>query len=327
MKKFSIVMAFRDTPRERKFAEKSIPSAILLQPDEFLIGVDAPANKEFLNLIRDLCKQYSFQNYRILEISRSPDWNFQLANIIWRCYEECINDYILAFDVDSVLRPTVINGLDIVGCDNNAVVSFTKKLLVKNFGDLIRYMFYRLRIRSDTYVFSGIYWIYRPYYHKDVDLSGMMSIHNGIDVYMTHRILNLKCHKIHTLKEIGVDSLDYQNGDYPWRQFQEGIWYRANIRMWKKMRQKNLKTKISLRNILTRILNKYQLLFILIQTITHWHPWLLRGWLWARKNIHHEVVCKAQCMDFDEWIMHGSKYVKNIRDWTQKEDGCSTGYE
>ena len=37
---FTIVVAFRDTPRERAFAEKSIPSAIALGPDELVVGID-----------------------------------------------------------------------------------------------------------------------------------------------------------------------------------------------------------------------------------------------------------------------------------------------
>ena len=30
------------------------------------------------------------------------------------------------------------------------------------------------------------------------------------------------------LKDIGVNCLDIQNGDLPWRQFQEGIWLYAH---------------------------------------------------------------------------------------------------
>ena len=46
MKQFSIVIPFRDTPCERKFAETSIPAAIKLNPSEIVIGVDAPAVRE-----------------------------------------------------------------------------------------------------------------------------------------------------------------------------------------------------------------------------------------------------------------------------------------
>ena len=38
--KFGIVMPMRDTPREREFATKSVPSAIALRPSEMMMGID-----------------------------------------------------------------------------------------------------------------------------------------------------------------------------------------------------------------------------------------------------------------------------------------------
>ena len=35
---FSIVVPFRDTPSEREFAKKSIPSAVRLKPNEIIVG-------------------------------------------------------------------------------------------------------------------------------------------------------------------------------------------------------------------------------------------------------------------------------------------------
>ena len=37
-KPFSIVVPFRDTPREREFARVSLPSAAALEPDEIVVG-------------------------------------------------------------------------------------------------------------------------------------------------------------------------------------------------------------------------------------------------------------------------------------------------
>ena len=140
MRKFSIVMAFRDTPRECKFAAKSIPSAIRMDPDELIIGVDAPADESFLAHIDSLCGELSFKNYKIVKVEHSDEWNSHLAHIIWECYNACKNDKIFAFDVDSVIRPTILKGYDMVGRDKNAVVSFTKKLLIKRPSHMIRYM-------------------------------------------------------------------------------------------------------------------------------------------------------------------------------------------
>ena len=110
MKQFSIVMPFRDMPRERKFAETSIPAAIKLNPSEIVIGVDAPTVESFLDHIHNICKQESFDRIKIMEVHRSNKWNFQLVNVMWRCYNACSYGIILAFDVDTTLLPTILRG-------------------------------------------------------------------------------------------------------------------------------------------------------------------------------------------------------------------------
>lgn len=321
-------MPFRDTPRERKFAERSIPSAISLNPDEFVIGVDAPADKSLVDLVHNLCRQHDFKDYRILEVPRSAEWKLQLANIIWHCYKICKHDRILAFDVDSVLRPAVMRGLDVVGRDNNAVVSFTKKLLIKTLGDLVRHIFYRLRIRCTSFVFSGIYWIYRPSYYAAVDLYGMMSISNGIDAYMLDRILELNRHVILTFKEIGVDCMDYQNEDYPWRQFQDGIWYYANKGQFcDPVRYEDaFKNSHRVRRIGSVVWRRCPALLILLKSTLNVHPWVFRGWLWARKNSEHEAVLQARDSTQYAWNMKGSKHVKHLHNWG-KHGRLGTGFD
>ena len=315
-RKFSIVMAFRDTPRERKFAQRSIPSAIALRPDEFLIGVDAPTDESFLRIIHDLCSRHSFTNYRILEVERSPEWRFQLANTIWHCYKACRNEKVLAFDVDSVLRPAVLQGYDLVG-EGRAVVSFTKRLLIRSLTDLIRYGSYRLRVRRDSNVFSGVYWIYRPHYFADVDLDGMRSIQNGIDVYMVKRIVEIGRHEVVTLKEIGVSCMDMQNEDYPWRQFQSGIWYYANKERMREVRTKPTATTGILYRFIKFVVHSHPAVLMLVKSAMYWHPWFALGWLWARNHPDHKSVKKAREVTLYEWGTLGSKYVREIRDWSR----------
>ena len=320
-------MPFRDTPRERKFAERSIPSAIVLKPDEFVIGIDEPADPSFLTLISELCAGHSFQNYKILPVPKSDKWKFQLANIIWHCYQECRNDRILAFDVDSVLRPTVLRGLDLVGYDGNAVVSFTKKFLIKSVADLIRYTSSRLRIATSPHVFGGVYWIYRPYYYNDVDLKGMMAIRNGIDTYMMNCVLEQGKHKTLTLKKIGVNCMDRENGDYPWRQFQDGIWCYANKSKFRDMQRdaRELRSP-GTRDVIGNVIDRTPTLLILLKSAVYCYPWLLRGWLWARKNTDHDAVAKARDVTREAWGLVGSQYVKNIHDWG-KHGRLGTGFD
>ena len=51
-KKFSIVMPLRDIHTERRFAEESIPAALELDPDEFVVAVDAQATESLTSHIR-----------------------------------------------------------------------------------------------------------------------------------------------------------------------------------------------------------------------------------------------------------------------------------
>lgn len=327
VQKFSIVMAFRNTPRERKFAEHSIPSAISLNPDEFVIGVDEPADESFLNVISDLCKSHSFENYKILQVPRSNEWNFQLANVIWHCYKKCKYDYILSFDVDSILRIAVMQGLELVGQDKTAVVSFTKKFLIKSLGDLVRYVSYRLRIMSSPHVFGGVYWIYRPYYYEHVNLTGVMPIRNGIDTYLINKVLTIGTHKVLTLKQIGVNCMDKENGDYPWRQFQDGIWCYANKEQFRSMQGdvrsfRNPKEK----DLIGKILDCSPLFLVLFKTITYCYPWFLRGWLWARKNPEHDSILAARNVTREDWSLTGSQYVKGIRNWAH-HGRLGTGFD
>ena len=320
-------MPFRDTPRERRFAEKSIPSAIELDPDELVVGVDAPADDSLMRLIRGICDMRSFKNLRIVQVERSPDWRFQLANIIWHCYKASRNDTILAFDVDSVLRLGVLAGRDMVGVDNIAVVSFTKKLLVRSLGDLLKYASYRWRVRTSPYVFAGIYWIHRPYYMQDIPLDGLQKIRNGIDTYMIERIFELERHRIVTLKDIGVDCMDYQNEDYPWRQFQDGVWYYANRNEFRRQRRERmlLTGATSARGYLSKIIDRDPKLFVLIKTIAYQHWWMLRGYLWASRNRTHAAVQRAHGLTFEEWNLEGSTYIKEIHDW-KKQGRTGTGF-
>ena len=320
---FSIVVPFRDTPNEREFAKKSIPSAVRLKPSEIVIGMDAPVSKYTLKFVNEIFGGMSFRNYRILQVPRSDQWNFQLANVIWHCYKACKNDKILAFDIDSILRPSVLKGYDMIGENGNAVVSFTKKLLIEGASDMIRYAFYRYRVRTISFVFSGIYWIWRPYYFEDVSLKVLQEIQNGIDSCMNKCIVNRGRHNVITLKDIGVDCLDMQNEDIPWRQFQDGIWLYAHPEAIGAYRQEALHD--TSRNRALKALNRVIPVTVLARTICTQHPWVLRGWRWAKSHKDHETVRMAGRLPIHEWIFMGAENVKAIYDW-QRQGKTGTGF-
>lgn len=321
-------MPFRDTSRERKFALKSIPSAIKLHPDELVIGVDAPMSESFAKLIDELCKKESFENLKIVEINHeSQEWGFRLAHIIWECYKACTNDKILVFDVDTVLRPVVLKGYELVGQNNNAVVSFAKKLLIKSASQLIRYAIYRMTVKRRG-VFSGIYWIYKPYYFENVILSEFKQISNGIDAFMFDVIQKRRTHKVTILKDIGVNCLDIQNEEYPWRLFQIGVWMYSNtFGKTKQLSSMNSLPKNSARYKIKVFIKKRFPGIILFYRISRmgYDKWVIKGVLWARENKEHTATRTASKLSYTEWELTGTKYIKDVHNW-EKHGRTSTGF-
>lgn len=321
--------------------EKSIKSAIKLMPDEIIFGADEPLNHVVDAAIIQLCRKYNYGNYRVLKYHRDNSWGFQLANVVWHCYKTARYDKILSFDIDSELRPEVLLGKDIVGKNNVAVCSFTKKLLTKTPMDLQRYLFYRLRVKQSDYVFSGVYWVYRPFYFENIKEDEYKRLVNGVDTFMTNKIMENKTHEIVTRKEKGVNCMDVQNEDYPWRQFQTGVWIGANesvslkgsvvdrphsIKNWRTVTKKGV-LKMSLWPIY-KILKHYDaipIVFVMLKSFMYAHPHLLSGFRWARKHPEHEVVKLAKELTFDEWGYRGGEILKKIgKKWARME---GTGFE
>lgn len=335
MRKFTILMPFRDTPREREFAKKSIPSAINLDPDELIIAVDAPADKSFIAYIEDLCKASSFDNYKIQEIPRSDDWSMHLANIVWQCYKESRNDKILSTDVDAVLRSKVLIGYDMVGKDDTAAVSFTRKPEIKNLSHLIRHVFARIRIATSDYAFGPNYWIYRPYYFQNVNVEAFKKITNGLDMFLPEIIQRNNTHKIITLRDIGSDSMDIGNDAQPWRQFGAGVWLYANRKELRdpqeKARLKNYSRTIgvndpSIMGRIRRFIHKWPIITITINLLLYHYTWHARGWWWASKNKNHKAVQAAYKKSIYDWNLEESKHVRDIYDW-KKHGRVGTGFD
>lgn len=292
----------RDTPRERKFAKKAIPSAIALNPSEMVVGIDdGPGAADLSEYIRS--QAGGFTNLRIVSVPRSPEWRFTLANVIWHCYKACNNDRVLVFDIDTILRPAVLKGRELVGRDSVAVVSFTKRILCRTAGDHIRYMSYRWRVRRSSYVFAGIYWIWRPHYFDAVDRDGLSKIANGIDAYMVQAVKRDGRYSVLTLKDIGVTCMDYENEYYPWRQFSDGVYWGAN----------------EPRSPIARAKFTAHMLHNMIALNERW-KW--RGFRWAARH-RNSPACQAarRAADVNEWSMYGgSKFFKDM-DWERQGTG------
>ena len=298
-------MPMRDTPREREFARQSVPSAIALRPSEMVVGIDdGPGADGLEEYLRSLAG--GFEGLRVVRVAGSAEWKFPLSNVIWHCYKSCECDVVLAFDVDTVLRPAVMKGRDIVGRDGVAVASFTKRLLCRTVGDYVRYASYRLRVMRSSYVFAGTYWVWLPYYFDAVDRDGLSKIANGIDTYMVHAINRDGRYTIATLKDIGVKCLDYENEFYPWRQYSDGVYWGANQRIGRHRAGRMLRSGL-----------------VLYHAIAYNKRWMWKGYRWGRSHYDSEA-CRAarEAADVNEWGMQGgSRYFADM-DWER----MGTGY-
>lgn len=324
MKKFSIILPFRDTPLERKFAEKSLPSAIALNPDELVIGVDSPADPSFIDLILNLCQP--FKDVNIVQVPRSDEWNFQLANVLWSCYDQCRNDVVLASNIDGIFQPVILQGLDYIG-QNNSLVTFLIRPLTRNLSEWIRYLsvLWTIRSKCNRTDVSGTFWLYLPHFYEDVNKKGMQYVSNGVDTYMVECIINAGRHKIINIRKHGAQSLNLENHDYPWLQFGWGVWKYANMDVEKEKRLQRSQGRTFSR-LLIHIINRFPILPVLKLSFTRQHQWRLRGWMWAKKNPTHIAVTKARGMPYISYSYEGAKYIRDIYDW-KKHGITGTGFE
>lgn len=305
---FSVVMPMRDTPQERRFAAKSIPAILGLDPTEFIIGVDSNSLDEH---IRD-----HYGDIRVIHVGRSPAWGFQLANVMWSCYNACQYDTILTTFVDTVVRRDILRWRSMVGCDGVAVVSPMSKLALRTPGDMIRSMYYRFCTKSPHGGSSGAYWVYRPYYMDAVSYDGFRQIRNGTDIYMYEQIWKHGQHHAVILShDLGSDSMDCQNGDLPWVQFQMGIWQYANVDRYRRERLQYQQTMSSPRRAISRMLAAHPEFRLWLLSVATWHPWMYAGWRWAARHPDHKAVTLASTHSYPEYNMMGSDHIRDIRDW------------
>jgi len=313
MEPFTVLLAIRGTKKEKEFYKKSIKSAINLNPDEIIIAVDYPFPTDWKERIIEVFHKTNFRKFRIIEVEKSDEWKFQLAKVVWEVYRASSNDRIYHFDIDSEVRPTILIGLEKIGKDNVAVISFTKRTRLKSIPDLIRYISYRIRVRTASNVFSGNYWVYRPFYYEIISMEASQKIINGIDILLTEEIYRQDKFKLVTRKEIGVNSFDIQNEEYDWRQFQVGVWYFAH----RKTFYDEMETSHQGRGKLY----KRPLLFMIIKSFVYLRMNILKGYIWAKNHPNHNAVKKAEELPLSEWNYLGGSIVKHIKSFKDTETG------
>jgi len=327
--KFSIVMPLRDTSRERKFAIRSISSALALNPNEFIIGIDAPASKSFIdyiNKVTEASKHHSKTYVRIIQTERSKSWNMHLSHVLWNCYLQCKNDYIYTFNADSVLKCDMLKGLEYIGKDNTAVVTMNARPCFKP-RYTIRYLFSRWRNRKNVGV--GTYWIFRPHYFEDMDQAKYSQIYNDTDVFTFKQMLK-KRSRVELYDVTATHNLDLENADYPWKQFQYGIWLYANYTSMRTMLQKQRnghKKNNRLYQMIRRIVDRHPILFLYLYAFQYQHMDVINGFRWAEKHEEHNAVKMARNTSNSEYMSNCILYTRDIPAFQKLLQNRLTGAE
>lgn len=326
--KFSIVMPLRDALRERKFATRSIPSALALNPDEFIVGIDAPASKSFVDYIGKVVEasgHSSKTNVRIIQTERSESWNMHLSHVLWNCYSQCKNDYMYTFNADSVLKHGMLKGLEYVGKNNAAVVTMNARPCFKP-RYAIRYMWRRWLNRKNVGV--GTYWIYRPYYFEDMDQAKYRQIYNDTDVF-TFKQLFKKRARIELHNITATHNLELENADYPWKQFQFGIWLYANYTnvINALQEQRNKYKKNLLRRITYRTVIRHPILYLYLYAFRNQYTNTINGFKWASKHADHNAVKMARNIDQSDYMSVCLLYTRDIPDFQKLLSDRLTGAE
>lgn len=306
MTKFSIAVPFRDTKRERIFAAKSLPALAALEPEEILVGVDAPATKDFRKFISEIC---CHPNVRMIEVPHSNEWNFHLAHVTWDMYCKSHNHIILTTTIDNVLESSVKVGAD-MAADVGAVTCFCRTFGSGLSGRIRRITARRVRRESAR---SGIYYMDRRRL-DGMPLSKLQSINNGIDVIILDHIEE-SGHRIMSIPGLVCKALDIENPDYPWRQFGLGVWLFAN-------RQ----TRPHGHRYLGKLAVAFPILAAFKIAVDHIWPYTISGYVWASKNPGHQAVTVATGASYHGYVYNGAMHIRNIRRWSDT-GRTSTGFD
>ncbi len=270
LEKFSIVLPIKD---EVELFRRTFPYMLNLGADEILICLDDPPDRELDDCIRNTQRKLETHSsgggrattdVKVLCVERDPAWGFHQAHVRRAGYEEAKHDTLFTLDVDVVVRPSVLKGLEYIGKNNIALVSFNKLLNLKGPIRFFRSVEHQVRSRIlGSKGFTGLYWLYRPWYYELMPEKIVRAIGNGEDTLLLYQLSRQqKYDRVH-FPEIGAYCLTANNEDLVWRQFERGVW----LAIWGRK---------------GRLLTNTQ--HIALRAFMSGHPHLLRGYLWAKRN-------------------------------------------
>ncbi len=305
---FSVIMPILGTEKELKFAEKTIPAIINLHPQEIIFGIDAPENQTLISVINQICNKHGFNGQRYVSTKHDKTWNMPLSHIIWDCINASKNDKILMLNVDSLVLPSAMTGYDAVGTLNIVAHSAPAIHNVQTIRDKIKTYCYDLIMSKMTDAWSGVIWIYRPYFFECIDFENYQKIYNGNDTFIIECIKKNKNYRYDYSNKFSNQSLDYENNDLYWQQFSKGIYWYAHSGDDIKIDSKLIKYALTLMHKFPNIgIRFYSFMFV--------YPYLFKGYQWASKHNDHNIVQIARKSSRAEWSYYGNTLIDDIYDW------------
>lgn len=332
-KPFSIVVPFRDTPREREFARASLPSAAALGPAEIVVGVDSPARVDLESFLKGAAAAAKGGGHdrgpappcRIVPVPVSKDWAMHPAHVVHECFRKCSTNTALLYNIDTTLRPAVLGGLGLVGRGGVAVVSYALRMLTRGTRQTMRYLASRARARVRGAYNSGTFWLHLPYYLEHIDASQYAAVANGFDTYIYETLGAVDGLRSVSETTLGVDCMDRENGDLEWRQFGYGVWQRANRHTAGGSGIAAAAVRALGASAGGRAARLLAAANIAKHAAVNGYPYSLKGWQWARDNPDAEAVKVAASVPYLEWtIYHEPAQVRDLMDWPEHGTGFAS---
>lgn len=232
-REFSVVLPIKD---ELEYFKQVFPSYLALRPKDLVLCLDDPPPTDVERVAKDLASTTPV-DLNIVKVGRDKSWNFHQGHVRREGYLQARHDKIFTSDVDVRIVPqNVLEGFDLVGKNGIAAVTFAKFPPMNSPVTILRALSYHARRLLRRKPFTGIYWLYRPYYLDLVPDALIRSIYNGEDTLLKGLILTNEQYGYHYLNKVGCFALSEQNEDLPWRQYVHGLWFAKNRHRLKSLR-------------------------------------------------------------------------------------------
>lgn len=323
-RKFTAVVLFRDTPKERRYALKSIPSLVALDPNEILVGIDDDRGEDFDRFIEKVFNKLNYGRYALVPVERDPSWRLHTAHVLWDCFEAAAHDIAFACNIDTIIKPTVLDGLEMIGRDNLAMMSFSLWHKVRTIPDYIRRVYFQRQMRREATLkgTSGTYWIYLPFLYKAIDYEEYKAVANGFDSLLYFQFLKNGYRTVFS-HAVSAKCMDYENNDLPWRQFCRGVHWAANCKpMYAQSRPLRRIRKMLGETAFRRAFWLRAAFGMLPEMWTTQYYGMWRGYWHAVKNPDSELVRSMTGVTWDEYnLKYGGSQVKSLKKWRRTGTG------